>query len=417
MATISYWQVLRLPQVSELLTCACLARLAGRMFDLTIILYSLRQFGSPALTGWVAFAAFGPGLIASPFAGALLDRLRAPLAIIVDMLINAGLLLALIFIDHAGQLGPASLIVLVTMCSLTSPLSASGIRVLIPRLVPGDGLERANALDTGSYALIEVVGPALAGGLFGFAGSAATMMVIVILYSLAAVSLVPILRAARTPTARRPTTLIGDAVAGLAHVARHPTLRGLAIAYSIYQMSWGVLLVVVPVAVIRALGPTANADLMVGALWAACGLAGGLGALLAGQVRSIGRERQMIGFSIAAMAVAIYPIASSLGLYGLAAGIIIMGFLEGPADVGLLTLRQRRTAPEWLGRVLTVSMSLNVSGLPLGSAIGGSLVSYSVDAALIFAAMASVIAAIATFLLIPRQPNFKAERVYHPTHY
>jgi MFS family permease len=386
------------------------------MFDLAIILYTLRRFGSPALTGWVAFAAFGPGLIASPFAGALLDRLRAPLAIIVDMLITAGLLLALIFIDQAGQLGPASLIVLVTMCSLTSPLSASGIRVLVPRLVPADGLERANALDTGSYALIEVVGPALAGGLFGFAGPAATMMVIVIFYALAATSLIPILRAGKTPTARRPTTLIGEAVAGLAHIARHPTLRGLAIAYSIYQMSWGVLLVVVPVAVIHALGPTANADLTVGALWAACGLAGGLGALLAGQVRLIGRERQMIGLSIAAMAVAIYPLAASLGLYGLAAGIMIMGFLEGPADVGLLTLRQRRTAPEWLGRVLTVSMSLNVSGLPLGSAIGGSLVSYSVDAALIFAAMASVIAAIATFLLIPRQPNFKAERGYHLTH-
>lgn len=386
------------------------------MFDLAIILYTLRRFGSPALTGWVAFAAFGPGLIASPFAGALLDRLRAPLAIIVDMLITAGLLLALIFIDQAGQLGPASLIVLVTMCSLTSPLSASGIRVLVPRLVPADGLERANALDTGSYALIEVVGPALAGGLFGFAGPAATMMVIVIFYALAATSLIPILRAAKTPTARRPTTLIGEAVAGLAHIARHPTLRGLAIAYSIYQMSWGVLLVVVPVAVIHALGPTANADLTVGALWAACGLAGGLGALLAGQVRSIGRERQIIGLSIAAMAVAIYPLAASLGLYGLAAGIMIMGFLEGPADVGLLTLRQRRTAPEWLGRVLTVSMSLNVSGLPLGSAIGGSLVSYSVDAALIFAAMASVIAAIATFVLIPRQPNFKAERGYHLTH-
>ena len=380
------------------------------MFDLAIILYTLRRFGSPALTGWVAFAAFGPGLIASPFAGALLDRLRAPLAITVDMLITAGLLLTLIFIDQAGQLGPASLIVLVTMCSLTSPLSASGIRVLIPRLVPADGLERANALDTGSYALIEVVGPALAGGLFGFAGPAATMMVIVIFYALAATSLIPILRAAKSPTARRPTTLIGEAVAGLAHIARHPTLRGLAIAYSIYQMSWGVMLVVVPVAVIHALGATANADLTVGALWAACGVAGGLGALLAGQVRSIGCERQMIGLSIAAMAVAIYPLAASLGLYGLGAGIMIMGFLEGPADVGLLTLRQRRTAPEWLGRVLTVSMSLNVSGLPLGSAIGGSLVSYSVDAALIFAAMASVVAAIATFLLIPREPNFKAER-------
>src|SRR5262245_4979542 len=145
MARESYRQVLRRPQVSELLTCACLARLAGRMFDLAIILYALRQFGSPALTGWVAFAAFVPGLITSPFAGVLLDRLRAPLAIVVDMLVSAGLLLALTCIDQAGQLGPASLIVLVTMCSLSSPLSTSGIRVLIPRLVPDAALERANA--------------------------------------------------------------------------------------------------------------------------------------------------------------------------------------------------------------------------------------------------------------------------------
>lgn len=227
------------------------------------------------------------------------------------------------------------------------------------------------------------------------------MLTIAILYLLAAASLIPILRAVHLPTTHQSTTLAGEAVAGLTYVARHPTLRGLVISYSIYQMSWGVLLVVVPVAVIRALGPTANADLTVGGLWAGCGLAGGLGALLAGRMRSTGRERQMIGLSIAAMAVAIYPIAASFGLYGLTAGIIIMGFLEGPADVGLLTLRQRRTDPEWLGRVLTVSMSLNVSGLPLGSAIGGWLVTHSLSAALIFAAMASAVAAMATFLLIP----------------
>src|SRR5215472_13155159 len=73
----------------------------------------------------------------------------------------------------------------------------------------------------------------------------------------------------KTPMAGGPATLVGEAVAGLAHIARNPTLRGLAIAYSIYQMSWGVLLVVVPVAVIHALGPTANADgrCTVGCLW------------------------------------------------------------------------------------------------------------------------------------------------------
>ena len=77
----------------------------------------------------------------------------------------------------------------------------------------------------------------------------------------------------------------------------------LAVSYCLYQMSWGVLLVVVPVAISRGLSSAAHADLAVGLLWAVAGLTGGLGALLAGRVRTIGRERQMIGFGIAATAI------------------------------------------------------------------------------------------------------------------
>jgi hypothetical protein len=245
------------------------------------------------------------------------------------MLVTASLLLALTFFDQARQLGPALLIMLVTMCSLTGPLSASGIRVLIPRLVPNECLERANALDTGSYALIEVIGPSLAGALIGLAAPA-TILVIVGLYALAAASLTPVFRATRIQKGSQSIPVIEAAVAGITYIARHPTLRGLAICYAIYQASWGVLVVVVPVAVTRALGSTANADLVVGALWSVCGLAGALGALVAGHVPSIGRERQVIGFSMAAMAVAIYPLAVSFGLLGLAAGLTIMGFMEGP---------------------------------------------------------------------------------------
>ena len=401
MATISYRRVLRLPQVPQVLACACFSRLADRMFMLAIVLYALQRYGSPTFTGWVAFAAVFPGLIASPFSGVLLDRLRAPLAIAVDLLVMACVLLALTVLDHAGQMGPALLIALVTIGSLTGPLSASGIRVLIPRLVPDEGLEPANALDTGSFALIEVLGPALGGTLIGFGGPAVAMPVIAGLYALAAVSLIPVLRAAPHLAADRSISMLHAAVAGVTYIVRHPSLRGLAICYSVYQISWGVLVVVVPVAVTHALGSTANADMVVGALWSDCGCAGALGALATGKVPLIGRGRQMIVFSFGIIGVAIYPLSASFGLLGLAAGLVVIGLLEGPADVALLTLRQRRTEPQWLGRVLTVSMCLNMSGLPLGSVIGGWLVTYSVGFALIAAAMASLIAAVGAFLLIP----------------
>jgi hypothetical protein len=67
----------------------------------------------------------------------------------------------------------------------------------------------------------------------------------------------------------------------------------------------------------------------------------------------------------------------------------------------VLSLRQRRTDPDWLGRVLAVSMSFNMSGLPLGSAIGGIVVVHSPALALAFAAVASVLAAAAAWFLVP----------------
>lgn len=391
--------------MAELFLAACLSRLAGRIFSLAIVLYVLDRFGSPALAGWVAFASMAPGLLISPLAGALLDRLGAAKAIAVDMAASALLLLALGLADVAGSVSEPLLLILVTLYSLTSPLGTAGIRVLIPRLVPKEALDLANALDTSSYALINVAGPAVAGVLFGFAGSQATLLAIMLLYAASAASLVPLIRRTSGGHATSTGPLIGDAVAGVIYFVRHTSLRGLAISYALFQVSWGILVVAVPVVVMKELGTGARADTVVGILWAAAGLAGGLGALFAGHLRTVDRERQFIAFGALATAVAIFPVSASFGLVGLAIGLVLVGFVEGPVDVGVLSLRQRRTDPGWLGRVLAVSMSFNMSGLPLGSAIGGIVVVYSPALAFAIAALASILAAIATYILVPARPE------------
>jgi hypothetical protein len=267
--------------------------------------------------------------------------------------------------------------------------------------VPKEALDLANALDTSSYALINVAGPAVAGVLFGFAGAQATMLLIVLLSAAASISLVPLVRRTSSAHGTAGSSLVRDAWAGVVYVVRHVSLRSLAISYALFQVSWGVLVVAVPVVVVRELGAGAVADSVVGGLWAAAGFAGGLGALYAGHLRTIGRERQFIAIGTLATAVAIYPVSASFGLAGLAVGLVLVGFLEGPVDVGVLSLRQRRTDPAWLGRVLAVSMSFNMSGLPVGSAIGGILVVHSSTLAFAFAAMASVLAAIVAWALVP----------------
>lgn len=397
----SYRALLRLPGMRHLLLAACLSRLASGMFTLVVVLYVLDLFNSPVLAGWVAFAAVAPGLVISPLAGALLDRLGAATAMAIDMAMSATMLLLLAAADIAGAVTGSLLLTFVALYSLTRPLTTAGIRVLIPQLVPADALDLANALDTTSYAIINIAGPAVAGLLFAVAGPQVSLAAIVAFYVIAALSLMPL---PRLPHPKRPaasTSLLTDAVDGVIYLLRHRSLRTLAVSYALYQMSWGVLVVTVPVVIIRHLGAGAEADAVAGALWAAVGFAGGVGALCAGHLRTDGREKRILALCMLVTAVALYPIGPAFGLASVAVALLFAGLLEGPIDVGLLSMRQRRTPPSRLGRVLAVSMSFNMSGLPIGSAIGGMVVTASVPLAFAVAAIASVLAAAAAWWFIP----------------
>ena len=95
--------------------------------------------------------------------------------------------------------------------------------------------------------------------------------------------------------------------------------------------------------------------------------------------------------------------ATLFGMAGMAGGLAVAGLLAGPIDVALLTLRQRRTDPARLGRILAVSMSLNTTGFPIGSAVGGTMAAWSPGLAFLVAALASLTGALATCGLIPAE--------------
>ena len=383
-----------------LLLAACLSRLAGGMLGLSIVLYVLDRYRSPVLAGWVIFALVAPGLIVSPLAGAWLDRMGPARAIVLDMAASALLILALAAAGLADRLTVPLLLVLVTLFSLTSPLSSAGVRALLPRLVPPASLDRAHALDTTSYAAINVVGPAIAGLLFATIGAAPSLLTIAALYALAALSLATVAHRPSPVSLRERKPVVHEAIDGVIHVLSDASLRGLAISYALYMVSMGILTVAVPAIVVRQAG---SEGMTVGGLWALSGVAAAAGALAIGHLRTDSRERLVMTVGMIASAAAIWPVAASFGLAGLAIGLAGVGFFSGPIDVGLLSLRQRRTDPARLGRVLAVSISLNSSGFPLGSALGGFLIVRSTGLTFVVAAATSIVAAIAAYTLIPKR--------------
>ena len=100
--------------------------------------------------------------------------------------------------------------------------------------------------------------------------------------------------------------------------------------------------------------------------------------------------------------------AIALGLLLLAANVAMVfaamsvtGFLNGPGDVTMFTLRQRRTDPAWFGRAFAVSSSFNFSGYPLGAAVAGAIVGYALQPAIALAALMAILSGVFAWSLIP----------------
>jgi predicted MFS family arabinose efflux permease len=203
-------------------------------------------------------------------------------------------------------------------------------------------------------------------------------------------------------------SLVQDAWSGLTYVVRHRSLRGLAIAMFLWNLGAGVLPVGIPVLVIRELHGSAAT---VGQVFAVFGLAGLVAGLLIGRVNTLGREPVLMATSVALQVPVLVGLAflRSLPVVFLAAA--VSGALISISNVALFALRQRRTHPEWFGRAFAVSMSLNYSGQPIGSAISGPLLARSIALPMLLGAAITLVAVPAMLLLIPGRDDPLAPKV------
>lgn len=381
-----------------------LARTATTMVQLILVLFALERFHSPGLAGAVTFLALAPGLLMSPIAGALLDRHGRVKLMVVDYVVAASALALIVVLGATDVLSEAPLLAIVTVMSLTFPLSTTGVRTMFPLIVPRPLWERANAIDSNGYVVSSIFGPAIAGALVATVGSPWALGLTSAIYAVAAVITVPL----RDPLGRIPHGgLLSDAWAGLLYTWRNATLRGLGLSVSTANVANGLFYIGLPVLVLSRLGGGAA---QVGQLFALMGVTAAVSVLFVGRMGTEGRERPLLAGAMLLSGIGYGFVLISPDLLFAALAMALIGLATGPFDVVLFTLRQRRTDPAWLGRAFAVSMSLNFMGFPIGSAIGGAVVPLSIEAAFLAAIALIAIAAALSFALIPAQPGERVAR-------
>jgi len=391
----SYRALLEVDGLPRLVGSMLLARTANAMVSLALVLFALERYQSPALAGLVTFLSIFPGLLVSPIAGALLDRHGRTRLMVLDYLVAATTLALIVVLGATNGLTEPLLLIIVTVQSLTFPLSTTGARTLFPLLVPRPLWERANAIDSNGYVVSSIFGPAVAGALVATVGSLFTLGLTSALYLVAAAVTLGV----RDPLGVVPHgRLLADAWAGLVYVARNATLRGLALSISTSNIAGGLFYIGLPVLVLSRLGGGLAEG---GQLFALSGVTAAVSVLFIGRIGTEGRERQLLGGAMLIVGVGYAALIVSPSLLAVALVMVLIGVATGPFDVVLFTLRQRRTDPAWLGRAFAVSMSLNFVGFPVGSALGGALAPLSLEAAFVIALALNVVAAVIAFVAIP----------------
>jgi MFS family permease len=392
----SYRALLHVPFLGRALIGMQLVRVCQSMVGVTFVLFSLSRYGSPALAGLVTFASVAPGLLISPIGGALLDRHGRTRLIRLDLLMAVASLALIAVLAWADALPAGLLILIAAISSLTGPIGSTGMRTLFPLMVPPDLWERVNAIDSNGYVVAAIIGPPVAAVLVGAFGGPAALLAIAVLFAVAIVVLGPVPEpAAETALTGR---LLVDAWQGLLYTWRNRSLRGIGLSITTLNLGGGMVSIVVPVLILHRLGLS---EAMVGVVFALQGVGGVITGLWSGRIDSRGREVTLFAGPMVAYVPA-FALLLVPGLWPIVVAMVVMGLVNGPMDVAMFTLRQRRTDPAWMGRAFSISMAMNFSGWPIGAAIAGWLASFSIEAAVVMGIVAAALGTILAWTLIPR---------------
>ncbi len=282
-----------------LLLSSLLTRTATQMWTVGIVLFALERYHSPSIAGISIFVLIFPGLTVSPIAGALLDRHGRKRLMRLDFTVAAICLTTIVTLAATDHLPVWGLLLLLGFGSLTSTLSNAGARSLYPLIIPSDLWDRGNAADSTIFGIAAILGPGLAGTLIAVFGSEAALAGAAVAYAVGTVALQGVPEPARTGTMSE--RILTEAWRGLRYVVMNRTLRWIAIATSILNVGWGMVIVALPVVVLRLHGSAA----LVGILLAIEGGVGIPAALIAGRMRTEGRERQIMAATSVIMGLAI----------------------------------------------------------------------------------------------------------------
>ncbi|HVX45317.1 MAG TPA: MFS transporter [Mycobacteriales bacterium] len=373
------------------------------MTSLALVMLAYSVTGSTAQAGAVS-AVYGVGMAAMMLpAGAVVDRVDRKRAMVVTAIAGAA---ALASIPVAAALADVTFAQLVIVAAVDGALACfynPAEMAALKHVVPPAQMGSAMAMNQGRGAVAGLLGPPLAGLLFGvrrtlpFIADAATFLV-------AAACTALVRRPLPAPVRARRQHLLRDVRDGLGWLRRARAVRDLVLATMVSNIAF----TGIATTVLLALQQDGTGPSQLGLLQASYGVAGIVGSLIATPV--LGRVRVGAVVPVVFWLLVAFDLAMTISrsIWWLGGFVALTYLVVRPSNTAMSAYQVHVTPDEMLGRSEAAAGFGRVVMIPLGSAGAGILLEYMgrIPAMLIFAAAMAVAAGLATVsrpvIAIPR---------------
>lgn len=325
--------------------------------------------GSAFQVGLLVFAQFSPALILSPWAGAVADRVDrrklAVLALLTAGTSGVGLATWIGIVSLDGLPGVWPIFAASLLIGLGSAFSIPALHSIIPSLVPPRDLEGALALTTVTFNLGRTLGPALAGGVLIWFGTATAFAMNGLSFWLFAGALTAI----RLPAVERPSGSKGSVREGLHFVRGDVGLIVLLAAVASLGFAQDPVNTLAP-ALAAELG---GGEPLVGILVASFGLGSVTAVVFGSRLRALMGRRTAAMSGLTALGVGMLILASAPESWIAIVGLITSGAGFLFAITSLMAGIYARVPDEFRGRVLALWTVAFLGSRPLAGLVDGAI--------------------------------------------
>ena len=329
------------------------------------------------LLGLVSFANAAPVLIASPIAGAILDRVDRRRVLQAVQTVQGLSILVLAILVATDRIEVWHVLVVAAVIGFASGFDWPARLATIPLLVEKHQLKSAVALTAAAFNGSRIVGPAIGGVLAGTIGIAACFFLNAALYLplVLVLAFIPIraqsLREKSDSTTRASlrSSATGEVAEGYRYIWRTPTIRGL-LSVDIVPLAFGISYFTLAPAVAKdvlGLGETG-----LGILLACNGIGSLAGTVLVALMTGIRRRGRVIvaGVGLFGLTIVLYALSGNVILSCVLIG--LLGLIASTYATLNDMLVQTLVDDAYRGRVLSVySMLWGLT--PIGGLIGGAM--------------------------------------------